>query len=560
MATHNEHSQTWRWILLAFCAGTALTVACGFDAATTGGAGGQGSGNAPGTGNVPGTGNTPGVGGSGTGNAPATGGTGTGTTAGTGPTAGTSTTAGTGAGGNPATGAKNYTITGTWPAQGSAVPLKPGALTYQKVTLHTRFLAESCSIADYNNDGIPDVSAGRRWYEGPFRDAAGAPTPLKEHIYRGGHDDLPRDGLSPELVTGVSDDWACYPFDMDGDGNTDIINIASCDVDENKTPQPNPKPQAHATAFWYKNPGPGGLAANTMWQPYAIHTDVRLEQHGLVDVDGDGKPEIFGACKGCNPLKTKGYYFNPDWANPTQSWQFRAVTRAYEFPFEGETGWLHGLGFGDVNGDGKPDLLERGGIWTDVTAAAPNMGAWNQVILYGGTGNDGGELGGSHMYAADVDGDGDNDVISADFAHRTGISWWENNGMNMMTFTKHKFVGGPEEKANFGGIGFSQPHAMQVVDMDADNVPDVVVGKMRFAHPDGYGDPDLQGTPVSYVFKIKRNTPSFAGSVTFEPHAIDTSNDPAGVGRQLAVGHVDTDGIMDMCTANKKGLFVYFGQ
>jgi hypothetical protein len=93
--------------------------------------------------------------------------------------------------------------------------------------------------------------------------------------------------------------------------------------------------------------------------------------------------------------------------------------------------------------------------------------------------------------------------------------------------------------------------------MDGDGVPDLVTGKERFAHPLDQNDPDPQGTPFLYVFKTIRNKPSVAGSVTFEPHMVDNV---AGVGRQIAVGHANTDGIMDICVASKLGLFVFLGQ
>jgi hypothetical protein len=111
----------------------------------------------------------------------------------------------------------NYELTGTWPtliAGAAASPIKqqPGNLTYQMVWVQPDFLAESCAIGDYNADGIPDLSSGRRWYEGPDFTTV--------HIFRGGHDALPRTGAPSELQNGISDDWADYPWDVDGDGWT----------------------------------------------------------------------------------------------------------------------------------------------------------------------------------------------------------------------------------------------------------------------------------------------------------------------------------------------------
>lgn len=539
-----------RWssllVPLACCAAGAAVVTCGFSAApvdSTDNSSGGSTANSSGT-SATGSGGSTGNPGAGGDTGPAAGG---GMVTGG---AGDAVGAGGAAGGGVTTGFKNYELTGTWPALKAAIATAPGKLTYTKISVHTRFLAESCSIADYNNDGKPDISAGRRWYEGPdFK---------VEHIFRGGHNDLPRNGDSPEIVDGVSDDWADYPFDMDGDGLPDIINIASADADT--TIMPDPKPQTHGTGYWYKNPGAATAATNTMWTANLIHSDIRQEQHGLVDVDGDGKPEIFGACKGCTPAETKGYY-QADWKNPTAGWVYHPVTQHYVFPFNG-TGWLHGLGFGDVNGDGKPDLLERGGAWLQQAGgmwnatACPAAGCgWVKQTLYDGDPAD--NRGGSHMYAVDVDGDGDQDIISADWAHGWGLAWYEQTPG--MKFVKHQILGSnsPADIAKYGPVYFSEPHALQVVDMDGDGVPDIVTGKERFAHPISYGDPDPNGVPYVYVFKTIRNKPSVAGSVTFEPHMVDNV---VGVGRQLAVGHANTDGIMDICVATKLGLYVFLGQ
>jgi hypothetical protein len=277
-----------------------------------------------------------------------------------------------------------------------------------------------------------------------------------------------------------------------------------------------------------------------------MHADVRHEQHGFADVNGDGTPEIFGACKGCSPNQTKGYY-SANLANPNAAWTYTPITGTITFPFGG-TGWMHGLGFGDVDGNGQSDMLDRVGIWEQ----AGGIWTLNAVTLYDGDVAD--NRGAAHMYATDFDGDGDADIFAADWAHGEGLAWYEQTTAG--NFTKHKFMGSAAEIATYG-LYFTEPHAAQVVDMNGDGIRDIVTGKMRFAHPNGYGDPDINGAPVVYVFKTVRDDPGVSGAVHFEPVLVDNV---VGVGRQFAVGHANLDGIMDFCVATKLGLYVFLGQ
>jgi hypothetical protein len=471
-------------------------------------------------------------------------------------------------------------VTGSFPNQAIAIAQKKGTLAFTKLVIHDQFLAESCAIGDYDRDGVPDVSSGRIWYQGPdFKTG---------HPFRDGHGALPANGDGPEIDTGNSDDTADYPLDVDADGWTDIINIASIDTDE--LTRTNPKigiVQPHATAYWYKNPGPA-LAGDPKWTKILMHQDVRGEHHGLFDVDGDGFPEIFGACKsqGCTPATTKGYYqANRD--NPAAGWTYHVVTIPVTFPFGG-TGKLHGEGAGDVDGDGLPDLLERSGVWLQKPGglwnSTPCVGkdvpagcGWIKTNFYDGLPDGSGNKGPSHIYAADMDKDGLSDVVAADWAHGQGLFWYRQGAG--FSFTKYRFAGdvltnpdgGVQEDLARWGVAFTQPHAVQVVDMDGDGRLDVITGKMRFAQPRGYGDPDIDGTPYLYVFKNVATTDGRTGApITLQPVQLDPAigvtdmlgkpEGGMGVGRQIAIGHVNTDGIMDICIASKVGLAVFLGR
>jgi hypothetical protein len=396
----------------------------------------------------------------------------------------------------------------------------PGGLTFQKITVHERFLAESASIGDFNHDGNPDITSGRRWYEGPAFTV--------EHPFRGGHEELPPE----EPNDGVSDDWADFVYDVNADGWDDIIVIASPDTTSALTDDPI----TDGSGYWFENPG---ATASEMWTKHLINDDLRMEQRQLVDVTGDGYPEILG---GQLASKTKGYY-QADAADKTAPWLFHPITREYDF-YGG--GWIHGIGAGDVDGDGKQDLLERAGAWLQRDGAEWEF--YNVGFNYNDELGTQGNLGGAHMFAYDIDDDGDADVISGLNSHGWGFAWFEQTSPGM--FTKHMIFDTPEQAEMYQGVAFSQLHAMALADMDGDGLQDIVTGKGFYVHPPVFNDPDYDGTPFVYVFKLVRD----ATGAHFEPHVVD---EQTGTGRHLTVGHLNHDGTLDFVIGGKKGLFVY---
>jgi hypothetical protein len=578
--------------------GNAGTAGTGTSGGSAGGDGGDG-GSTGADGGAAGS-----LGGSSGGAAGASGGAAGGGTGGIGSTGGTSG----GGGGFAPVPWRSYEVSGSFPTAAVAVAQKPGTLKFTKIVIQDQFLAESCAIGDYNGDGIPDVSSGRIWYEGTKDETTTFKT---QHPFRDGHGVLPRMGAPLELNTGVSDDFADYPWDMDGDGDTDIINIAQPDVPEanpptgptggaNNNPPSAGTPnkigtvQVHATAYWYENPGPAVEKQTANWTSHLMNADVRMEEHELVDMNGDGYPEILGACRDCGMGDTKGYY-QGDPTKPTAAWAYHQVTGHFMFPF-GNLGWMHGLGAGDVNGDGLPDWLDRtgaylqrpGGTWSLTVCTGKNTPAgcgWIQqkspLLPMGfsalGVNDTVGNLGPSHMFAVDMDKDGCSDVVAADWAHGSeGLFWYQQqrdaSGCNY-SFLRYQFMGGsaktaPADVAKWGA-GFTEPHSLQVYDMDGDGRPDVISGKMRFACPYNCNDPDPDGAPYVYVFKnVATPDPNSGGPITLQPFLVDgdpnamegTTDAGMGVGHQFAIGHVNTDGIMDICVASKLGLAVFLGQ
>jgi len=361
--------------------------------------------------------------------------------------------------------------------------------TWKKIKVTDKFYAEGANVGDFNRDGKMDVVAGPYWIEGPDF--------TKMHPYM-----AEEKAYDP---AGYSKNFFAYTWDVNKDGWTDIIIFGFPGED----------------VSWYENP----QGKEGPWTRHKVIDKLDNESPQFVDVNGDGIPDVVGSTDG-----RLGYWTISDW-------KFHPIS-----PKGGYQRFTHGLGVGDVNGDGRMDILEANGWWEQPKSLEGDPEWTLHKEKFG--------KGGAQMYAYDVNGDGLNDVITSIEAHGLGLSWFEQ--LKEGGFKEHVIMGRKDEDNKYG-LRFSQMHAIDLVDMDGDGLKDIVTGKRYWAHG-AHGDVDPGAPAVLYWFKLVRNKD---GSVDWIPFKID---DDSGVGTQVIAADLNGDKYPDVVVGNKKGIFVHIGE
>jgi hypothetical protein len=356
----------------------------------------------------------------------------------------------------------------------------------------------SAAAADFNQDGVLDIAAGPYIYYGPDF------TERREFTIASTFNP------STQYASGMIN----FAYDFTGDGYPDILMTDS-------------RPIA-----LYVNPGKD----SRRWDKYMVVPGITTEEVVFRDIDGDGKPEVVYGGNGVIA------YAKPDPANPTKPWIVHSVSDKIVVN-------VHGIGAGDINGDGRMDILSASGWW-EQPAKDSKQETWTFHPEYFGRG-------GAEMAVYDVNGDGLNDVVTSIEAHGWGISWFEQkrDKDGSISFVEHPIMGDFSSK-NAGGVTFSEPHADTAADIDGDGIPDFIVGKRYWSHEDSYTDPDPYGPAVLYWYRTVRN-PKAPGGAEFVPELI---HNRSGVGSHFQVADLNKDGAMDIITSTDRGTFIFWGK
>jgi hypothetical protein len=356
------------------------------------------------------------------------------------------------------------------------------------------YYSEGANAGDLDQDGKPDIIYGPYWFRGTdFQ--------TKHEIYP----------VVAQPREAYADNFFSWVHDFNADGWNDVFVVGF----------------PGTAAYVYENPGVEGHKSH--WPRHQVFDWVSNESPHFTNIVGDERPELV-----CTRDGFFGYA-TINWDKPFEAWAFHKASDRIATPRFG-----HGLGVGDVDGDSRPDILMKDG-WLRQPESLAGGSSWKLHPA------EFSPSGGAEMHAYDVDGDGDNDIITSLAAHEFGLAWFEQRRTgDEIVFDRHLIMGELPEQNRYGVL-FSELHSVNLWDMDGDGLKDIVTGKTYWSHHTQ--SPMWDAGAVVYWFRLVRS----GKKVDWIPHRAATES---GIGRQVSVVDISGDNRPDIVVGGMKGAHV----
>lgn len=383
---------------------------------------------------------------------------------------------------------------------GLAANLSADEPQWKQHTINGRSEFEAAGVMDVDNDGRLDVVSGDTWYRAPD---------WKRHPVR----KVSRTGSYLNC-------FATLPVDMNGDGYMDFVTCSYFDHN----------------VGWVENPGKPGAP----WTYHEVDKPGPIEAAAFVDLSGDGVPDVLP-----NSVNIVVWYEVKKNAAGKGSTLVK-----HDF---GTQAAGHGVGSGDVNGDGRVDLLTPKGWFEGPADPSSEQAtwAWHPDWNLGATGIE--------ILARDVDGDGLADLVYG-MGHDYGLFWAKQGKgpSGERTWTKAAI-----DKS------VASVHTLLWADLDGDGkANELLTGKRVYAHEIEPGATD--GSLVAwYDYDSAKQAWTrhviFQGEPAKNPPAKgqdrlalkDFPPGTAGTGLQMTVVDLDHDGDIDIVCPGKSGLYYF---
>jgi hypothetical protein len=305
--------------------------------------------------------------------------------------------------------------------------------SFDRVLVPQGISGDAKMVGDLDGDGLPDVAIA----------GLGALEPLVWFRYP---------DWQKTVIATSSQEYSNYGViaDIDRDGDNDII-----------VPDATISP---ANLLWYENPGGSAALDGAQWSEHGIgHTESWCKDLAVFDYDQDGRMDVAARAAGSTrPVKI---FFQ----TAADTWTRLSI--------DGVSAGSEGLWSDDVDGDGDPDIVIKG-AWLENpgATAARTAGNWTEHVI-GAAPDD------FKAFVADLDNDGNQEVLFSNSEGSGEIAFWSSSAPRGGAWTKTTIDPSADSV-----------HTLWAADMDRDGDQDVVAASMGAGELRVYENTDGGGT------------------------------------------------------------------